>query len=365
MPRSDQEARILEVERTVNRRWPGALIRGSDPRLRITRIPTGILSIDYLTGGGFARNRHVELFGGYHVGKTYLVYRFIAWCQANGGQCCFIDVENTFDPVFAESAGVDIEALYMPDREELESANQLVDFMEILVRSRAYDIVALDSIAALLPKDEMDKDMESGSYGTAQAKLMSAALRRLTTANRRSVLVYINQTRDSLGSVFQKRAVTSGGRAMGFYAGTRLELVRVENLKRKSRTIDISKGDERQADIVSGHRVLVRAEKDKTGGTRTHAQSTFVFDYDRGGIDPIEDLIYVGREMGLVHKQGTRWWVDDYEDEASNGRPRFKKWLRRNRVVAQELEESLYELINNRPDPLEEADDEAEEDDDE
>jgi hypothetical protein len=129
---------------------------------------------------------------------------------------------------------------------------------------------------------------------------------------------------------------------MGFYAGTRLELVRTETIKRQGKTIDISKGNDKKADIVKGHRVLVRVEKDKTG-IRTASETTFVFDYDTANIDPVEDLIYLGRTFGLVSLVGQKWSVEGYEDESCQGRKRFKRWLTRNVLVQEELEELIRE----------------------
>jgi recombination protein RecA len=332
---------IAELEKTINNRWPGAIMRASDPSLVVERIATGILSIDCMLGGGIARGRHTEIYSGYSVGKTYTTYKLIATAQALGLKCDFLDVEGTFDPVFAEHCGVDLERLSFP--EHGQNANRLVNIMETLLRSELYDVIVLDSIAALTPKSEEDADMESGQYGTAQAKLMSQALRRLTTANKRTALVYINQTRQAIGVVFGKQTITSGGKAMAFYAGTRLEMVRTESIKRKGKTIHISKGDEQETDLVVGHRVLVRCEKDKTGGARQQAETTFVFSYDLGGADPIEDLLYLGRVHGLVKKSGNSWWAVDYEDEKQNGRNRFKRWLRRNVAVADELREQIIQ----------------------
>lgn len=181
--------------------------------------------------------------------------------------------------------------------------------------------------------------MEEGSFGTQQAKLMSAALRRLTTANKRTVLVYINQTRENIGVMFGKKTVTSGGRAMAFYAGIRLEMVRTETVKRKAKLVDHKSNKGKTGDIVKGHRVLVRVEKDKTGGARPLSETTFVFDYDLGGIDPVEDLMYLGRMYDLIAMSGNTWTLVDYEDEAQLSRVKFKKWLRRNVAVQEELTE--------------------------
>lgn len=344
MPRTRatiEELTPEDLAQMVNRRYgPGKMKFASDPSFQITRIPCGILSIDSVLGGGFARGRHVEIFGGYSVGKTYTAYRLIGNAQNLGLNCCFIDIEGSFDPVFAENAGVDLDTLAMPDADH---GNMAIDLMEMYLRSRIYDVIVLDSIAALLPKAELESDMEAGNMGTHQARLMSQALRRLTTANKNTVIVYINQTREAVGVTFGKRSVTSGGKAMGFYAGTRLEMVRTENIKRKGRTIDPSKGDEKTADLVKGHRVLVRVEKDKTGGAKQADSTTFVYDYDLGSIDPVEDLIYLGRLQGHIMKRGNRWWVEGYEDEPQASRAKFKNWLRRNVAVAEDLEERIRE----------------------
>lgn len=343
------------LEKLINKKFgEGTVKRASDPSLKIERIPTGILSLDDALGGGFARGRHAEMFGSYSVGKSYIAQRLVASAQALGGRCAWVETERTFDPVFATKAGVKVDELSF---HEQEHGNRVINFMETLLRSGLYDVIVLDSIAALLPISEVEADMEAGNYGTAQAKLMSQALRRLTTANKKTVLLYINQTREAIGVVFGKRSITSGGRAMGFYAGTRLELVRTDSIKRKGKVIDPSKGDEQDKDIVKGHRVLVRIEKDKTGGGKPQDTTTFVFDYDLQGIDPIEDLIYVGRKKGLVHKRGDHWWVEGYEDEKQLGRARFARWLRRNTDAQADLEEWIREWSSEEGQP-EEADEE-------
>jgi recombination protein RecA len=359
MPRRATEATTEvtpeSIQKLVNKKFGEGTMRfASSPELAITRLPTGILSIDWRLGGGFPRGRHVEMFGGYSVGKTYTALKLIATTQAAGGTCAFVDVEGSFDPAFAAFIGVDLESLAYHRQDH---GNRVIDFIETLLRSNVFDVIVLDSIAALLPKSELESDMEGGSYGTAQAKLMSAALRRLTTANKNTVMVYINQTRDSIGSVFAKRSITSGGKAMGFYAGLRLEMVRVENIKKRTRVIDPAKGDESMQETVRGHRVLVRIEKDKTGGAKQHDQTTFVFDYELNGVDHIEDLMYIGRITGFVHKRTNLWWVEGYEDEKQNGRKRFKSWLRRNRAIAEELEENILNADRSENQEDEDEDD--------
>lgn len=317
----------------------GTMLMASDPSLAIRRIPTGILSMDYLTSGGFARDRYVEIYGSANVGKTYISFCAIAMAQKLGGRAAFIDVERTFDPAFAAAVGVNTKALAFHRQKH---GPGVVNFAETLLRSGLYDVIVIDSIAALLPQYEFENEMGVGSMGMEQAKLMSGALRRLTAANQgNTVVIFINQTRDSMSQY--AKAVTSGGRAMGFYAGLRLEVTRTENITRRGTQIDHKTGKDQKSDrIIVGHRCLVRAIKDKTGGTKPSEESTFVFSYTKHCHDPIEDLIYLGRVIGLIWvNTAGKWWVLEYEDEMKNDRPAFKKWLRRNVAVQEELEEAI------------------------
>lgn len=321
------------------------MMMGNDPSLVIERLPTGILSVDYAMKGGFARGRHVELFGSANVGKTALAYRLMAMTQRGGERVGYVDVEKTFDPDFAGHLGVDVKT--MAYHKQI-NANRVVDFLDVLLRSEMYGVLCVDSIAALTPKIEIDSDMETtGSMGMEQAKLMSKALRKLTTANDRTLIIWINQTRDSVGGMFAKKNVTSGGRAMGFYASTRIEMVRTETIKKKGKIVNPKNGTITESDVATGHRVLLRIEKDKTGSANPFDQTSFVFSYEDANIDHLEDLMYVGRQAGVVHKSGTerseKWWVEGYEDDKQSGRTRFKRWLKNNPAVADELEEMIWE----------------------
>lgn len=327
-----------EVMALINKRYPGAMKRASDPSLEIVRIPSGILTVDCMIGGGFARNRVTEVFGSANVGKGYLAQKLIASVQDLGGVGAWIDAEKTYDPVFGEHCGIDNEAMVY--HEQIHGP-MCVNVMETLLRSEQFDVIVCDSIAALLPLYEFENESGAASMGMEQAKLMSQALRRLTAANRRTILFFINQTRENIGVTFGKKSTTSGGRAMSFYAGLRLELTRVETLKKKGRKVNEKTGEIKDdADVPYGHRVLVRGEKDKTGGlARPLDETTFVFDYEKGKHDQVEDLIYLGRLTGQIEKSGDKWWVAGYEDEKKHGRPAFKKWLKKQRAVREELEE--------------------------
>jgi recombination protein RecA len=289
------------------------------------------------------------------VGKTYVTLRLIAAAQAEGMACCYIDCEGAFDPEFAELVGVDLEALTIHRQ---VNGHRVFDIMEAWITSGAYDLIVMDSIASLLPKSEAENEIESATMGTAQARLMSLGLRKVTTALSHSevALVYVNQIREAIGVMFGDRTVTSGGKAMGHYAGVRLEIVRSENIKRKARVVNPQTGSAAAKDVIKAHRALLRVKKDKTGGAFQHATSTFVFDYELKGIDHLEDLIYLGRQFGLVHKQGSHWWMDGCGDEKQVGRGKFKSWLRKNQIVADELEELIREAAANSE--LEEGEDE-------
>lgn len=341
-----------EVMAMVNKKWgPGTMRFADDPIFEISRIPTGILSLDYRMKGGFARGRHTEIYGPFSVGKNYVVFSCIAAAQELGLNCAFIECEGSFDPVFARHIGVQTKKLAM---HEQEHGNKVVDFIETLLRSGVFDVIVMDSIAALLPKSEWESEMSSATMGTQQAKLMSQALRKLTAANHRTALLYLNQTREPVGSMFAK-AITSGGKAMGFYAGTRLELVRTETIKRKRRSVNAKTGKASKIDVPSGHRVLVKVSKDKTG-IRPFSETTFVFDYDKKRHDPIEDLIYLGRVLGFVQIKGNTWTMDEY-DVSTNGRPKFKKFLRKNRKAREDLELWIRASIDDIEEPEDEDDD--------
>lgn len=339
MPRAKQPTKptALQIQKIINKQYPDSMMLGNDPSLQIEHLPTGILALDNLIQG-FARGRHVEIYGDFQVGKTALVLRFIAECQRKGLSCSFKDIEGTFDPSFARHLGVDLKKLHIPKHKQ--NANRTIDIVETELRSAAFDVIAIDSIAALLPLSEETTKIEATSMGTAQAKLMSQALRKLTAANERTVLIYINQTREAIGSIFKKR-ITSGGLAMGFYAGTRLEISRIEGIKRTKTKINPKTGAEMKAPVMVGHRLLVRVEKDKTGMARPYDETTLVFSYELSDFDPIEDLMYVGRTNGLIHIKGKYWILNGYEDEKMLGRSAFKNWLRKNQIVAEELTERL------------------------
>jgi recombination protein RecA len=335
---------VVDIMAELNRVFgEDTVILGSDPRLKITRIPTGILALDVHLKGGFTRGRHIELYGGEHIGKTTIAYSIVAQAQKLGGTAAMCDLEGTFDPEYAASLGVNI-ARFPLHRQKRGHGEKAFDFVEAAVRKAKPDVMVIDTIAALLPKAEYESRLDEATFGTDQARLMSKALRKLTAANESTVFVWINQTRQVVGAgLFAKQTTTSGGRAMGFYAATRIELVRTETLKVKSKdTINPATGEKyKEKNKVIGHRVLARITKDKTGSARTDTEVPLVYDYRLENFDEVEDLIYLGRVAGVIRKSGSSWWVVDYEDEKAASRGKFKKWLKRNRAVRDELRESI------------------------
>lgn len=203
--------------------------------------------------------------------------------------------------------------------------------------------------------------MEGATMGTQQAKLMSQGLRRLTAANKRTALIYINQTREAIGSMFGPRTITSGGKAMAFYAGARLEMVRTESIKRNVKRINHKTNTEAVVSVTIGHRVLVRVEKDKTGKAKQSDETTFVFNYELGAHDPIEDLVYLGRRHRLIRVSAKRWILTGYEDESVLGRKKFARWLARQPLVQEDLTAMIAaaHLVADEP---EEQTDEGDED---
>lgn len=339
------------VRAAINKRFGSdTMLPASDERFRVSRLTTGVLAMDYRLNGGFARGRHTELFGSPNVGKTALALCSVREAQKAGLNCAFVNVERSFDKRFARALGVDTSTLELIKHRH---ANQAIDISEVLLRSEIYDVLVLDSIAALVPLAELDSDMEAGSMGMEQAKLMSKALRKLTAANDRTAFIWINQVRENVGVSFGKKTRTSGGMAMGFYASTRIEMVKTETLKRQGKVIIPKSGKEAVKEVARGHRILARIEKEKAGA-RPGGETTFVFDNDIVGFDHIEDLMYVGRSEGLIRLTGETWYVKGYKDEKQYGKPKFRKWLSENKAVQEELEE----MIRARIGPDEEAEQE-------
>lgn len=352
------------VMAAINKAYGAGTVKmADDPSLQIIRQPTGLLPIDDIFMGGIPLGRMIEIYGGEGIGKSALAMWICGAVQRAGGLAAWVDCEKRFHGEFAERQLVDLPTLAL---HEQDSGPVVVDFMDALIRSRLWNVIVLDSISALIPKEEHDKSMDAGSMGMEQAKLMSKALRKLTSAmvSQGTILIFLNQTREAVNVKFGDKTATSGGRAMKFYATTRLELVRTETIKRSERVINQKTGEITYEDRPAAHRIMVRVKKDSTG-VREGETTTLVFDHETGTFDQTEDLIFVGRQYGLVHKgadprpkkgkkkttskktKGSWWWVDDYAELAVNGRDKFRKFLTDNPKIAGELREWIVNSIED------------------
>jgi recombination protein RecA len=284
-------------------------------------IPTGALSMDLATGiMGFPRGRLVEIYGPESSGKTTLALHAIASAQAAGGVAAFIDAEHAFDMTYAGAIGVDLSNLLIsqPDYGE-----QALEIAEILVRSGAVDIIVVDSVAALVPKAEINGEMGDSHMGL-QARLMSQAMRKLTAITHRTnaCIIFINQIRQKIGVVFGSPETTTGGTALKFYASMRLDVRRMATIK--------------SGDTATGNRTRVRFVKNKMAPPFREAQFDIVFG---SGIDAVAEIFDLALEAGLVEKSGA--WYSMGEERIGQGRERAVDFLRQNPAAARDLRERI------------------------
>jgi recombination protein RecA len=310
------EAAVTQIERDFGQ---GALMRlGADSRVPIEAIPTGALALDLALGiGGVPRGRIVEIFGPESSGKTTLIYHIIAEAQARGGVCVFIDTEHAMDPVYARAIGVDTDELLVSQPDFGEQALQIADR---LIASSAVDVVAIDSVAALTPKAELDGQIGDQTVGL-QARLMSQALRKLAgNLNRtNTVCLFTNQIREKIGVQFGSPETQPGGRALKFYSSQRLDIRRIETLKEGTEAV--------------GNRVRVKVVKNKVASPFRQAE----FDIEYGvGISREGGLIDFGIEQELVQKSGS--FFSYGETRLGQGRNNAKQFLVDNPEIATEIE---------------------------
>ncbi len=313
------EAAVTQIERDFGQ---GALMRlGADAAIPIEAIPTGALSLDLALGiGGVPRGRIVEIFGPESSGKTTLIYHVIAEAQARGGICAFIDTEHSIDPGYAGKIGVDTDELLVSQPDYGEQALQIADR---LIASAAVDVVAIDSVAALTPKAELDGQIGDTTVGL-QARLMSQAMRKLAgNLNRtNTVCLFTNQIREKVGVQFGSPETQPGGRALKFYASQRLDIRRIETLKEGTEAV--------------GNRVRVKVVKNKVASPFKQAE----FDIEYGvGISREGGLIDFGIEHELVKKSGA--FFSYGETRLGQGRNNAKQFLADNPEVASELEAKI------------------------
>ena len=291
---------------------------GDFKAMEIEAIPTGALSLDIALGiGGVPRGRIVEIFGPESSGKTTLALHIIAEAQKMGGEAAFIDAEHALDPVYAKKLGVDIDDLIVS---QPDTGEQALEITESLIRSGALDVVVVDSVAALVPKAEIDGDMGDSHMGL-QARLMSQALRKLAGAINKSktVLIFINQLREKIGVMFGNPETTTGGRALKFYASVRMDIRKIENIK--------------QDGEIKGNRVRVKVVKNKVAPPFREAEFDVVYGQ---GISKEGNILDMAVNLDIVEKAGS--WFSYNGERIGQGRENVKKYLKENPDVMDEIE---------------------------
>jgi recombination protein RecA len=314
---------LSQIERQFGK---GSIMRlGQRDTVAVPAIPTGSLAVDYAIGvGGFPRGRVVEVFGPESSGKTTLALSVIGQAQKRGGVAAFIDAEHALDAEYAKKLGVDIDNLLVS---QPDNGEQALEIAEMLVRSNAVDIVVIDSVAALVPRAELEGEMGDSHVGL-QARLMSQALRKLTAivAKSKTCLVFINQIREKIGVMFGSPETTTGGRALKFYSSVRIDIRRIAAIK---------EGDE-----VAGARARVKVVKNKVAAPFRQAE----FDIDYGeGISRMGELIDLGVDHKVVTKSGA--WYSYGDVRVGQGRENSKQFLRENPDLADEIENLLREKM--------------------
>ena len=322
------ELAISQIERQFGK---GSVMRlgANGPLEEIAVVPTGAILLDVALGiGGLPRGRVTEIYGPESSGKTTLALHVVAEAQRLGGIAAFIDAEHALDPIYARKLGVNIDELLIS---QPDTGEQALEITETLVRSNAVEVIVIDSVAALVPRAELDGDMGDSLPGL-QARLMSQALRKLTAAISRSgtVVIFINQIREKIGVMFGNPETTSGGRALKFYASIRLDIRRQDAIKQGTESL--------------GVRTKVKVVKNKLAPPFREAE----FDVLYGeGISKSGSVLDAGVDQGLIEKSGT--WYTYKNERIGQGRENAKKWLQENPATLTDLESKLRETLGLRP----------------
>jgi len=314
------EAAISQIEKSYGK---GSIMRlgSKDVLVPVNVIPSGCLSLDAALGvGGFPRGRVIEIYGPESGGKTTLTLHVIAEAQKLGGQAAFIDAEHALDPVYARKLGVDVDNLLVsqPDHGE-----QALEIAETLIRSGGVDVVVVDSVAALVPKAELEGEMGEPQMGL-QARLMSQALRKLTAivSKSKTCLIFINQIREKIGVMFGNPETTTGGRALKFYASMRVDIRRVQAIK--------------DGDCVVGSRTRAKVVKNKVAAPFREAEFDILYGE---GISGEGDLLDLGVEKSVIEKSGT--WLSFGGERMGQGRENARMFLKENKDIREKLENAL------------------------
>ena len=305
---------LAQIEKSYGK---GAIMQMTDMNTTVEGIGTGALSLDLALGGvGFPRGRIIELFGPESSGKTTLALHIIAEAQRAGGVAAFVDAEHALDPRWAKTCGVNIEQLLVS---QPDSGEQALEITEMLVRSGALDIIVIDSVAALIPKAEIEGQM-GDTHVALQARLMSQALRKLTAAisKTRTVVIFINQIRMRIGVMFGNPETTPGGRALKFYSSARVDVRRISTIK--------------DGETAIGNRVRAKVVKNKVAAPFRQAEFDIMFD---GGISKEGDLVDLALESNVIHKSGA--WFSYRDVRLGQGRENVKVFLRDNPDLSAEI----------------------------
>ena len=313
------DAALKKIEKNFGK---AAVMRmGEKADTQISTVPTGSLALDAAIGvGGYPRGRIIEVYGPESSGKTTVALHAVAEVQKRGGIAGFIDAEHALDPVYARNIGVDIDNLYIS---QPDNGEQALEITETMVRSGAVDIVIVDSVAALVPKAEIEGDMGDSHVGL-QARLMSQALRKLTSVVSKTncIVIFINQLREKIGVMFGNPETTTGGRALKFYASVRLDVRRTEALK--------------QGGEVIGNHTKVKVVKNKIAPPFKEAEFDIMFGQ---GISTIGDILDLAANCGIVNKSGA--WYAYNDAKIGQGRENAKQYLKENRQICDEIERKV------------------------
>lgn len=320
------EQAILQIEKQFGK---GSIMKlGDETKQQIEVISTGCLVLDNALGiGGVPRGRIVEIYGPESSGKTTVSLHIIAEAQKNGGSAAFIDAEHALDPYYAGQLGVNTEELYVS---QPDTGEQALDICETLVRSGAFDVIVIDSVAALTPKAEIDGEMGDSFIGL-QARLMSQALRKLTAIINKSktCVVFINQLREKVGVMFGSPETTTGGKALKFYASIRLDVRKVDTIKEGSEFV--------------GNRTRVKVVKNKLAPPFKQAEFDIIYGK---GISNEGCIVDLATELGIIQKSGS--WYSYNDEKIGQGKENVKAYLSANKEFCQKLENQIKEQISKK-----------------
>lgn len=324
---TNKQAKLQETMDLINKQYgKGAVMKLGDnvESLQIETFSSGSLSLDIALGGGFPKGRIIELYGAESSGKSTISMHAIKSVQQNGGVCGYIDAEHAFDPTYASNIGIDLNELYIS---QPDSGEQALSIAEQMIKSGAIDLVVIDSVAALVPKAELEGEMGDAHVGL-QARMMSQALRKLTAVadSNKCAIIFINQLREKVGVMFGSPLTTAGGRALKFYASVRLDVARTETSK--------------QDGVAVANKTRVKVVKNKIAPPFKEATFEIVFGE---GISYEGDVLDTAAERGIVNKSGA--WYSYKGEKIGQGREAAKAYLKENPEICQEIYDTVMDAI--------------------